>query len=98
MSSSDTVIVIPTRLEESGRFFILSQDEIPVVVVPVVLGLVTQNMFPGLIIAVLAYLGWSRLKGEGGFYALHAIRYWYFPKALSYLPSLPDSAVSRWNA
>lgn len=98
MSRSESVIDIPIRLEEPGRFFIFEPDEIPVVIIPFFIGLLTQNMIPGIIFAVLSYFGWTRIKGEKGFYGLHAMRYWFFPKSITYLPSFPDSAVSHWSA
>ncbi len=98
MARSGSVIDIPTRLEEPGRFLMLEHDEFMVLVLPVFFGFLTQHLIPGILVGGASYFFWSRIKGDQGFYALWSLLYWWLPHSVSGLKSLPDSAVVRWSA
>jgi len=92
------VIRVEQRLQDPPQFFVIPADEALAGAVPVVVGLMTRNLIPGLIGAVGLYFLWKRVKGQHGLPGLAGLIYWLMPKAASPFRSFPDSAVAEWRA
>ena len=92
------VVRIEQRLQDLPQFFILPADEAVVLGVPVVLGLLSRQLFVGLVFGALLFMLWKRVKRGGGIRQVLALVYWIMPKEITLYRSLPDSAVTVWRA
>jgi len=92
------LVKIEQRLQDPARFFILPADEAALLGLPIMMGLMGRSIVTGVIIGVVAWVLWRRLKGEGGLEQVAAAAYWFIPKKLGFFKNLPDSAVERWEA
>lgn len=94
---SGKVIRVEQRLQDIPRFLLVPIDEGLAASLPIGFGLLTQHLLPGLFLAVFAFIGWKRFKGEGGVPRVLALLYWFLPKSFSFFKSLPDSGVFVWR-
>ena len=92
------LVRIEQRLQDQPRFFVLPADEAVLLGLPIMMGLLGRTIFIGIIIGVVAWSIWRRIKGEGGLEGVAAASYWYTPYKLGAFKALPDSAVERWEA
>lgn len=70
---------IPRRLDDPDRFFIWTVDELGIICIPFVLGIMWGFIASGFIAGILSYLGWKKLKGNDNInFAIYLI-YWYLP-------------------
>lgn len=76
----------------------LPADEAVILGLPILMGLIGRMLIPGLLVGVLTWAAWKRLKGEGGLEMLLAATYWYIPHGLGVFSPLPDSAQEVWDA
>ena len=93
----DKVIRVEQRLQDVPRFLLVPIDEGLAAALPVGFGLLPQHLLPGLMLSVVAFIGWKRFKGEGGVPRVLALLYWFLPKSFSLFKSLPDSGVFVWR-
>lgn len=91
-------ILIEQRLQDAPRFMMLPADEAIAIGLPVMLGLMSRQVFVGVIIAGVIWMVWKRLKGDTGLPGLLAAVYWYLPAQVSAFNELPDSSISVWEA
>ncbi|WP_171182246.1 type IV conjugative transfer system protein TraL [Ruegeria sp. HKCCD8929] len=94
----DKVIKVEQRLQDPPQFFILPADEAIAGGLPFVLGLVSKHAVLGVVMAVVLFSVWKRVKGERGLSGLLALLYWILPREISIYRALPDSAVRTWRA
>ncbi len=87
--------VIPRRLDEPERWMFWTVDEALTMLVPVITGMMTGFLLPGVVIGIGGFVLLRRLKGNGqanlGLYAL----YWYFPNVFNFRAT-PLSAIRRY--
>lgn len=93
----EKVIKIEQRLQEQGRILLFPIDEGLALLAPAGVGLAIQQAIPGIVLGIVSYLVWKRLKGDGGVERLLAMSYWYLPREISPLKNWPDSAVNMWR-
>ncbi len=98
MAKSGCIVKIPVRLEEPGRILIFEVNEVLAFLPTIILGMIAGQLLWGLLFGFVSYFVWLRIKGSKGLYGLHAVRYWFLPKRLRYLPALPDSAITSWRS
>ena len=91
-------VVIEQRLQDPPRFLMLPADEALVLGLPILMGLLGRMLIPGLLVGILTWAAWKRLKGEGGLETLLAAAYWYTPHDLGIFAPLPDAAPEVWDA
>jgi len=92
------VVRIEQRLQDPPQFFILPADEAIAFGIPAVLGLISRQLFVGIIFGVLLFMLWKRVKRGGGVREVLALTYWILPREVTLYRSLPDSAVTMWRA
>lgn len=92
------IVKIEQRLQDPKRFLILPVDEAFLLGLPFLMGLLGRQIFLGLLISIVAWTFWRKLKGEGGIERLFAASYWYLPSGIGGFHPLPDSAVAVWEA
>jgi len=92
------LVRIEQRLQDQARFLVLPADEAVLLGLPIMMGLLGRTIFTGVIIGVVAWTIWRRVKGEGGLEGVAAAAYWYIPSTMGFFKALPDSAVERWEA
>lgn len=93
----ENVITIEQRLQDQARILIFPLDEGIALLAPAGVGIAMQAAIPGIVLGVVSYLLWKRLKGDGGVERILAAMYWYLPRTLSPVKSWPDSAVAMWR-
>ncbi|WP_424753235.1 type IV conjugative transfer system protein TraL [Methylobacterium sp.] len=93
----ENVITIEQRLQDQPRILIFPLDEGIALFAPAAVGVAMQAAIPGIVFAVIAYVGWKKLKGDGGVERILAAAYWFLPRAISPVKSWPDSAVAMWR-
>ena len=91
-------VVIEQRLQDPPRFLMMPADEAVILGLPILMGLLGRMLIVGLLVALLTWAAWKRLKGEGGLEMLLAAAYWYTPQAFGLFSPLPDSAPETWEA
>jgi len=91
-------VVIEQRLQDPPRVLMMPADEAVLIGLPVLMGLLSRNMFLGIAIGLVVWTVWRKLKGEGGLETLAAAAYWFLPSTLGIFKPLPDSAVETWEA
>ncbi|ULB12498.1 type IV conjugative transfer system protein TraL (plasmid) [Cereibacter azotoformans] len=93
----EKVIRIEQRLQEHGRILLFPIDEGLALLAPAGVGLAMQAAVAGIILGLVSYVLWKRIKGDGGLERILALTYWYLPAELSPMKSWPDSAVTMWR-
>ena len=92
------VVTIEQRLQDPPRFLMLPADEAVLLGLPILMGLLGRMLIVGIVVAILTWAAWKRLKGEGGLEMLLAATYWYTPHTLGVFSAFPDSAPETWDA
>lgn len=93
----ENVTAIEQRLQDQPRILIFPLDEGIALLAPAGVGVAMQAAIPGLVLGVVSYLIWKRMKGDGGIERILASMYWFLPRALSPVKNWPDSAVTMWR-
>lgn len=91
------LVRIEQRLQDPPRFLILPADEAIVVGVPVMMGLLSRQAIVGIVVSLVGWVIWRKLKGEGGLERVLAALYWFLPTNLSGFSALADSSVTHWE-
>ncbi|HDR2836122.1 TPA: type IV conjugative transfer system protein TraL [Enterobacter mori] len=88
----------PETLTNQSRWFGLPVDELIPAIICLGWGFWTQHYIPGIIAAVLAYLGIKKLKKGRGSSWLRDLVYWYMPTSLlrGIFHDVPDSCYRQW--
>ena len=92
------LVSIEQRLQDPSRILILPADEAVLLGFPILMGLLGRDVVSGIVIGLVAWGIWRRLKGEGGLERVLAGCYWFIPSAFGVFRPLPDSAVDVWEA
>lgn len=92
------VVRVEQRLQDPPQFFVIPADDALAAGGPLAIGLMTRNLIPGLIVAVLAYVLWKRVKGQQGLLGLAGLIYWMMPRLANPFRAFPDSGVAEWRA
>ena len=70
---------IPRRLDDPDRFFIWTIDELGMICVPFLVGILWGYIAIGVIAGLILCIGWRRVKGADGInHAIHLL-YWHLP-------------------
>lgn len=84
---------LPQTLDEPFRVFLLTLDELIVLLAPIFfLGFMMGAMVIGFIVGIGFLLSVKRLKGEQGHYFLIHLLYWHLPGIICYRAT-PSSCV-----
>ncbi|MCL4068130.1 type IV conjugative transfer system protein TraL [Pseudomonas sp. GX19020] len=93
----EKVVRIEQRLQEQSRILLFPIDEGLALLAPAGVGVGLQAAVPGIILGIVSYIVWKRLKGDGGLERMLALLYWYLPREISPIKSWPDSSVTMWR-
>lgn len=76
---------IPTSLDEPFRVFLLTPDELALLILPVfIIGFFLNQMIVGFIVGLSALFAIKKLKGEQGHFYLMNLAYWYLPPLIRF--------------
>lgn len=76
---------LPKMLDEPFRLYVLTLDELLVLVLPILLiGFIFQQMVMGFVIGVGGVSLLKKYKGEQGHYYLVHLAYWYLPQIVNF--------------
>lgn len=89
---------IPRHLDDAPRFLFWSIDEAISAIIPFMCGLMFNLKLFTLVIAIISFKGWKKIKGAGGGAAIRAMIYWYYPNQILGTKSLPDSSTKIFIA
>ncbi len=82
---------IPSQLDEPERLLFWSLDEAMLMLIPTWVGIALGYILIGLIVGIIAFISWKRIKGAGQVnLAIYSV-YWFFPHFLSALKFTPPS-------
>ncbi|MBF9052275.1 type IV conjugative transfer system protein TraL [Roseobacter sp. HKCCD9010] len=97
MSNNSNTVRIEQKLEVPGRLFFFTTDDAAMFLGPCLVGFLGRSLIPGIVIGLILFSLWRRLKGEGGVERLKAAAYWFLPVELSPYRSFPRSDVVHWR-
>ena len=97
MSDNSNTVRIEQKLEVPGRLFFFTTDDAAMFLGPCLVGMLGRSLIPGIVIGLILFSLWRRLKGEGGVERLKAAAYWFLPVELSPYRSFPRSDVVHWK-
>ena len=97
MSDNSNTVRIEQKLEVPGRLFFFTTDDAAMFLGPCLVGMLGRSLIPGIVIGLILFSLWRRLKGEGGIERLKAAAYWFLPVELSPYRSFPRSEVVHWK-
>ena len=97
MSDNSNTVRIEQKLEVPGRLFFFTTDDAAMFLGPCLVGMLGRSLIPGIVIGLILFSLWRRLKGEGGVERLKAAAYWFLPVELSPYRSFPRSDVVHWR-
>lgn len=76
---------IPQLLDEPFKIFLLTLDELILLISPVlIVGFFLNQMILGFIIGLAALFAIKKLKGEQGHFYLVNLAYWYLPPLIKF--------------
>lgn len=88
---------IEQRLQDPPRFLILPADDAFVLGLPMMMGLISRQIIIGVVVSLVMWTIWRRIKGEGGLERVLAGLYWFLPSSIGGFNPLADSSVSHWE-
>ncbi len=87
---------IPQTLDEPFRIFLLTIDELILLIAPVLLvGFVLNQMILGFMVGLSALFAIKKLKGEQGHFYLVNLAYWYLPPLIKF-KATPHSYIRHY--
>ena len=95
--SSNSDVLIEQKLEEPGRMAFFTTDDAAMFLGPCLIGFLGRQLIPGIVVGLILFSLWRRLKGEGGVERLKAAAYWFLPVELSPYRSFARSDVVHWR-
>jgi conjugal transfer pilus assembly protein TraL len=82
---------IPKAIDEPFRIYILTLDELALLVTPIVLlGFFMSQMVLGFIMGVFSLILIKKFKGEQGHFYLVHLAYWYLPPIVRFKSTPPS--------
>ena len=97
MSDNSNIVLIEQKLEVPGRLLFFTADDAAMFLGPCFVGFLGRNLIAGIMIGLILFGRWRRLKGEGGIERLKAAAYWFLPPEISPYRSFPRSDVVHWR-
>ena len=94
---SDTIVKIEQKLEAQGRLLSFTADDAAAVLLPAMIGFLSRHLIGGIVVGLILFAIWRRVKGEGGLERLKAAAYWFLPHQVSPYRSFPRFDVSHWR-
>lgn len=82
---------IPRCLDEPEKILFWSLDEVGIIIVPFLVGIIVGHTIIGMIIGILLYTKWRKLKGTGSSNLIIYATYWYLPSFVTSLKATPLS-------
>ena len=86
----DDKYCIPQHLDQPFRIYLLTVDELILLIVPMILGFVLNQITLGFCAGILFVFGFKRVKGEQGSNYLLSLVYWYFPNVIQFMVTPPS--------
>lgn len=90
-------VKIEQRLQDPPRVLILPADEAFVLGLPLMMGLISRQAIVGVVVSLVIWSIWRRLKGEGGIERILAYLYWFLPSGIGGFNPLADSSITHWE-
>jgi len=82
---------LPKMLDEPFRIYILTIDELLLLVLPILfVGFIFQQMMIGFILGIVGLTLIKKFKGEQGHYYLLHLAYWYLPDIVQFKATPPS--------
>ena len=82
---------IPQMLDAPFRVFLLTIDELVLLVLPVILvGFFLNQMIVGFMLGIFSLMTIKKLKGEQGHFYLLNLAYWYLPPIIKFKVTPPS--------
>jgi conjugal transfer pilus assembly protein TraL len=97
MNDAIDLILIEQKLEAPKRFLFFTADDAAMFLAPILVGFLSKHLIGGVVLGLIAFGLWRRLKGEGGVERLKAATYWFLPSEISPYRSFPQSDVVFWR-
>lgn len=97
MSADQDTVFIEQKLEAPRKLLFFTIDDAAMFLLPAAVGFLSKHLIGGIIVGLVAFSFWRRLKGEGGIERLKAAAYWFLPSEVSPYQSFPRSDVTFWR-
>lgn len=81
---------IPQHIDQPTRIYLLTIDELILLVTPVIAGFCLNLMILGFCVGIGLLVGIKKLKGEQGHYYLVNLVYWYLPDLVRFKVTPPS--------
>ena len=81
---------IPQQIDQPIRLYLLTIDELILLLVPIVMGFLFNQMLLGFCLSFTCVLGIKKVKGEQGHYYLVNLMYWYLPDFVRFKVTPPS--------
>ena len=86
---------IPQQIDQPMRIFLLTIDELLLLVVPIIICFIFNQTVLGFCLGLGLLAGIKKFKGEQGHYYLVNLMYWYLPPIIQ-LKATPPSHVREY--
>ena len=87
---------MPQALDEPFRIFLLTVDELVLLVAPIIIvGFVLNQMILGFLVGISSLFAIKKMKGEQGHFYLVNLAYWYLPPLIKFRVT-PHSYVRHY--
>lgn len=97
MNDANELVFIEQKLDAPKRLLFFTADDAAMFLVPTLVGFLSKHIIGGVLVGLVAFGLWRRLKGEGGLERLKAAAYWFLPYEVSPYRSFPKSDVVFWR-
>lgn len=81
---------IPKHIDEPFRVYLLTIDELILLIIPIVASFLFNQMLVGFCLGIGLLIGIKKLKGEQGHYYLVNLMYWYLPDLVRFKVTPPS--------
>lgn len=81
---------IPQNLDQPIRVYLLTLDELILLIVPIIAGFIFNQMLLGIGLGLACVFGIKKVKGEQGHYYLINLMYWYLPDLVKFKVTPPS--------
>jgi conjugal transfer pilus assembly protein TraL len=81
---------IPQHIDQPIRVYLLTIDELVLLVAPIIAGFIFNQMLLGFCLSLAFVFGIKKVKGEQGHYYLVNLMYWYLPDLVKFKVTPPS--------
>ena len=81
---------IPQNIDQPIRVYLLTIDELILLIVPIIAGFIFNQMLLGFILGIASAVWIKKVKGEQGHYYLMNLMYWYLPDLIKFKVTPPS--------